>query len=113
VTVGSSAPEERQIAPSVAWAELEAGTSRLLDLRSRAERATFGYPAGSKKVSLVVHAVRPDRSAIYLCQHAVRSKLPWRRGAREVAGGFKAWTEAGVPAVPGARTSDRRPRSED
>jgi hypothetical protein len=34
---------------------------------------------------------------IYLCQHAVRSKWTLRRGAAEVAGGFVAWKNAGLP----------------
>jgi rhodanese-related sulfurtransferase len=35
--------------------------------------------------------------AIYLCQHAVRSKATLRNGAAEVAGGFVAWQRAGLP----------------
>jgi rhodanese-related sulfurtransferase len=35
--------------------------------------------------------------AIYLCQHAVRSKLTLRAGAAEVAGGFAAWQSADLP----------------
>jgi rhodanese-related sulfurtransferase len=31
----------------------------------------------------------------------VRSKLTLRNGAAEVAGGFKAWREAGLPVDPG------------
>ena len=34
---------------------------------------------------------------VYLCQHAVRSKLTLRWGAAEVAGGFSAWRDAGLP----------------
>jgi rhodanese-related sulfurtransferase len=42
--------------------------------------------------------VKPEgERAIYLCQHAVRSKLTMRNGAAEVAGGFVAWERAGLP----------------
>jgi hypothetical protein len=34
---------------------------------------------------------------VYLCQHAVRSKLTGRRGAAEITGGWVAWTRAGLP----------------
>lgn len=91
----------RQIAPRDAWIASQHGETRILDLRSYAERAALGYPPGSKKVSMLFHWIRPDRAAIYLCQHAVRSKVPLRRGGREVAGGFKAWSEAGLPVTSG------------
>lgn len=35
--------------------------------------------------------------AMYLCQHANRSKLAGWRGAAEVAGGWLAWQAAGLP----------------
>lgn len=69
----------------------------ILDLRTRFERWWWGRPPGSRKVSLLRHAVAPDRSAVYLCQHAVRSKLPAWRGATEIAGGFSAWKRDGLP----------------
>jgi rhodanese-related sulfurtransferase len=69
----------------------------MYDLRTRAERLLFGWPPGSVKASLVRHRVRPDPDALYLCQHAVRSEGPARRGATEVEGGFVAWKHAGLP----------------
>gem|GEM_PF-3238679 len=80
-----------------AWEEVSHGRARILDLRSRVERARWGYPPTARKVSFLVHALRPDLDAIYLCQHAVRSKVPRRKGAREVDRGFMAWLEAGLP----------------
>jgi rhodanese-related sulfurtransferase len=74
----------------------------MYDLRTRAERLLFGWPPGSVKVSLARHRLRPDPEAIYLCQHAVRSKGPARQGAAEVEGGFVAWRQAGLP-ITGAR----------
>ena len=72
--------------------------ARILDLRTRAERRLRGFPPGSEPVSFVRHAIRPQgRGAIYLCEHAVRSKLTLRRGALEVAGGFAAWRRQGLP----------------
>ena len=46
------------------------------------------------------HLLKPQgEGAIYLCQHAVRSKGMLRNGAAEVAGGFVAWERAGLPIV--------------
>lgn len=98
-TQAASVPSRpsRAVSPSDAWDESQLGKARILDLRSRAERAAWGWPPGAKKVSLVAHSIRPDRDAIYLCQHAVRSKVTLHRGAREVGGGFKAWLAAALP----------------
>ena len=88
----------RSLSPHEAWAALQRGEARLLDLRSGAERRRFGAPPGARAVSLARHALRPEGAdAIYLCQHAVRSKLALHRGAAEVAGGFAAWERAGLP----------------
>jgi rhodanese-related sulfurtransferase len=74
------------------------GQARLLDLRTRAERRRFGWPPGAPRVSLVAHIIWPrGTDTIYLCQHANRSKLTGRRGAAEVAGGWVAWQNAGLP----------------
>lgn len=86
-----------QISPNVAWTEVQERGTRILDLRTTAERRRYGAPPGATRVSLVRHAMTPDRDAIYLCQHAVRSKLPAQRGAREITGGFIAWQKAGLP----------------
>jgi rhodanese-related sulfurtransferase len=75
----------------------------MYDLRTRAERLLYGWPPGARKASLVLHGLRPDPRGIYLCQHAVRSKGPARRGAVEVEGGFVAWLAAGLP-VKGGRS---------
>lgn len=87
----------RSLRPEEAWQASRTSGRPILDLRTRAERRAHGYPPGSKKVSLLRHALFPDKTAIYLCEHAVRSKLPARRGATEVEGGFVAWTRAGLP----------------
>ena len=86
------------ILPQEAWARVQRGDARLLDLRTEAERRHYGAPPGAEAVSLAQHVVAPEGPpAIYLCQHAVRSKLTLRRGAVDVEGGFVAWQEAGLP----------------
>jgi rhodanese-related sulfurtransferase len=88
----------RSIDPREVWQALERGEARLLDLRSELERRRYGAPPGAIPVSLAKHTVKPEgERAIYLCQHAVRSKLTMRNGAAEVAGGFVAWERAGLP----------------
>jgi rhodanese-related sulfurtransferase len=89
------------ISPAEAWQRSQATGHPILDLRSRAERARFGWPPGSVRVSLARHWLRPEPGGIYLCQHAVRSKLPAARGGLEVAGGFVAWQAAGLPVERG------------
>jgi rhodanese-related sulfurtransferase len=88
----------RSIDPREVWQALERGEARLLDLRTELERRRYGAPPGAIPVSLAKHTVKPEgERAIYLCQHAVRSKLTMRNGAAEVAGGFLAWERAGLP----------------
>jgi rhodanese-related sulfurtransferase len=88
----------RSIDPREVWQALERGEARLLDLRTELERRRYGAPPGAIPVSLAKHTVKPEgERAIYLCQHAVRSKLTLRNGAAEVAGGFAAWERAGLP----------------
>ncbi len=88
----------RALSPEDAWEAVERGEARILDLRTGAERRRYGAPPGAEPVSLARHALAPEGPpAIYLCQHAVRSKLTLRRGAAEVAGGFAAWRDAGLP----------------
>jgi hypothetical protein len=61
-------------------------------------------------VSLARHLVKPEGAgAIYLCQHAVRSKLTLRGGAAEVAGGFLARQNAGLPVEPVERRYGEQP----
>jgi rhodanese-related sulfurtransferase len=91
----------QSVTPERAWQEVQQNGTRILDLRTRTERQRFGHPPGSVRVSLLRHVLFPDRRAIYLCQHAVRSKLPAKRGAREVAGGFVAWKRTGQPVEAG------------
>jgi hypothetical protein len=88
----------RAVSAGTAWDEVQhAGRARILDLRSRFERAVWGYPLGSQKVSFLAHALRPDLNAIYLCQHALRSNWPRDNGARETENGFRGWVDAGLP----------------
>jgi rhodanese-related sulfurtransferase len=88
----------RALDPQKVWEALERGELRLLDLRTLLERRRHGAPPGAIPVSLAQHIVNPEGAdAVYLCQHAIRSKLTGRRGAAEVAGGFVAWQRAGLP----------------
>jgi len=88
----------RSVDPREAWALLQRGEVRLLDLRTGVERRRCGAPPGAIPVSLARHVLKPEGArALYLCQHAVRSKLALRAGAAEVAGGFVAWQRAELP----------------
>ena len=65
--------------------------------------AAYGWPPGAGKVSLLRHIAVPEGpDVVYLCQHANRSKLTGRSGAPEVAGGFAAWLDAGLPVEGGS-----------
>ena len=84
--------------PEAAWGAVQIGFAEILDLRTGIERRRHGAPPGARPVSLAKHIASPEGpGAIYLCQHAIRSKATLRRGAAEVAGGFAAWKEAGLP----------------
>lgn len=88
----------RSLDPEEAYRRAQAGQVRILDLRTSLERRRYGAPSAAVPVSLPRHVARPDgEGAVYLCQHGVRSKLTLRNGAAEVAGGFRAWCEAGLP----------------
>jgi ketosteroid isomerase-like protein/rhodanese-related sulfurtransferase len=88
----------RSLKPEAAWGAVQLGFAEILDLRTGIERRRHGAPPGARQVSLAKHIVSPEGpGAIYLCQHAIRSKATLRRGAAEVAGGFAAWKEAGLP----------------
>jgi rhodanese-related sulfurtransferase len=93
-----SAEKARSLKPEAAWNAVELGFAEILDLRTGLERRRYGAPPAARPVSLVKHAASPEGpGSIYLCQHALRSKVTLRRGAAEVAGGFAAWKEAGLP----------------
>ena len=88
----------RQLEPEAAWSAVQLGFAEILDLRTGIERRRYGAPPGARPVSLAKHIASPEGAgAIYLCQHAIRSKATLRRGAAEVAGGFAAWKKAGLP----------------
>ena len=88
----------RRMAPSDAWKQAQRGALEILDLRTRLERRRHGAPPGSRKVSVLRHLLWPHADgAVYLCQHANRSKLTGWRGAPEIAGGFTGWIRAGLP----------------
>jgi rhodanese-related sulfurtransferase len=88
----------RSLKPEAAWNAVQLGFAEILDLRTEIERRRHGAPPGARHVSLVKHVASPEGpGAIYLCQHALRSKLTLRQGAAEVEGGFAAWKEAGLP----------------
>ncbi len=88
----------RSLPPTEARQLVERGEARILDLRTATERRRYGAPPGAEAVSLAKHVLRPEGPrTIYLCQHAVRSKLTLRHGAAEIEGGFVAWLDAGLP----------------
>lgn len=88
----------RSLPPEEVWELVKRGEARILDVRTAAERKHYGAPPGAEHVSLAHHAVSSEGPpAVYLCQHAVRSKLTLRNGAAEVEGGFVAWERAGLP----------------
>jgi len=92
----------RSLEAGAVWEAAQRGELRILDLRTAAERRRYGAPPGAVPVSLAQHVLHPEGpDAVYLCQHAVRSKLTGRRGAAEVAGGFVAWRDAGLPVESG------------
>jgi rhodanese-related sulfurtransferase len=93
----------RSLAPREVLDRVEAGEVRLLDLRTWPERRLMGAPPGARPAGLLSSVVRPaGADAVYLCAHAVRSKWTLRRGAAEVAGGFRAWRRQGLPVEPPA-----------
>ncbi len=88
----------RTLTPEAAWNAVQLGFAEILDLRTEFERRRHGAPPGARPVSLAKHIASPEGpGAIYLCQRAIRSKATLRHGAAEVAGGFAAWKEAGLP----------------
>jgi rhodanese-related sulfurtransferase len=88
----------RSLEPESAWNAVNLGFAEILDLRTEIERRRYGAPPGARPVSLAKHMASPEGpGSIYLCQHAIRSKATLRRGAAEVAGGFAAWKQAGLP----------------
>ena len=88
----------KSMTPNDVWEAAERGEVKILDLRTQVERRRYGAPPGAIPASLARHIRAPEPApAVYLCQHAVRSKLTGRRGAAEVEGGFVAWVKAGLP----------------
>ena len=88
----------RSMPPREVWEAAERGEVKILDLRTGVERRRYGAPPGAIPVSLGRHVAASEPApAVYLCQHAVRSKVTGRRGAAEVEGGFVAWVKAGLP----------------
>jgi rhodanese-related sulfurtransferase len=89
------------IEPERVWDLLQQGRAELFDLRTEKERRRYGAPPGAEPTSLMRAVMSPEgKHAIYLCQHALRSKLALRNGAAEVAGGFEAWVDDGLPVEP-------------
>ena len=88
----------RSLPPEQVLQAVQDGRVQLLDLRSWPERRLLGRPPGARPVSLLRHLLRPaGPGAVYLSAHAVRSKWTLRRGAVEVAGGYRAWCQQGLP----------------
>jgi hypothetical protein len=87
----------RSLEPHEAWSRLKHGDAAAR-LAHRVERRRHGAPPGAVPVSLTRHLLKPEgEGAIYLFQHAVRSKAMLRKGAAELAGGFVGWERAGLP----------------
>ncbi len=104
----SNSPQRRALTVQEAWDAVREGHAQILDLRTRVERRRYGWPPGAKRASLLWHSLFPRRpGVIYLCQHAVRSKVPAARGAPEVKGGFVEWEKAGLP-IEGGRAERRQ-----
>lgn len=96
----------REVSAGEAWEAAQSGEAQILDLRTRAERRQYGWPPGARRVSLLRHIAWPQPpGAIYLCQHANRSKLTLWRGAAEIADGWKGWDAASLPV----ERDDRHP----
>jgi CIC family chloride channel protein len=96
----ADAPAARSLPAEEAWAAAGRGELAILDLRTRAERRRYGWPPGAPRVSLLRHALWPaGPRAVYLCQHAVRSRLTLWRGAAQIEGGWIAWQQAGLPSA--------------
>jgi rhodanese-related sulfurtransferase len=96
--MAATSERSRSVVPEDVWAAVQRGEAEVLDLRTSVERHRYGAPPGARPVSLARHVASPKGpGAIYLCQHAVRSKATLRRGASEVEGGFVAWKGAGLP----------------
>jgi rhodanese-related sulfurtransferase len=92
----------RSLQPAQVAGQVADGQLRLLDLRTRLERALLGSPPQAEPVSLLRHLWRPEGDGtVYLCAHAVRSRWVLRRGAAQVAGGFRRWRRNGLPVVGG------------
>lgn len=88
----------RSLPPEQVLADVQAGRLQLLDLRTWPERRLLGSPPGAQPVSLLRYLLRPaGPDSVYLCAHAVRSKWTRRRGAADVAGGFRAWRKRQLP----------------
>jgi rhodanese-related sulfurtransferase len=89
---------DRSLPPEQVLQAVVDGRAELLDLRSWPERRLLGRPPGARPVSLLRHMLRPaGPDAVYLCAHAVRSRWTLRRGAAQVAGGYRAWRRRGLP----------------
>jgi CIC family chloride channel protein len=99
---GDDGVDERRPASALtaeqAWAAASRGEVAILDLRTEAERRRYGWPPGAPRVSLLRHLIWPGGPrTVYLCQHAVRSRLTLWRGAAHIEGGWAAWRNAGLP----------------
>lgn len=104
-------------------AALAGGGALLVDIRPAAQRAASGEipgaliiernvlewrldPAGPDRLP---EADDPDRPVVVVCQQGYASSLAadslrrlGRRRATDLAGGFEAWRDAGLPVVPAA-----------
>jgi CIC family chloride channel protein len=99
---GADDPERsqgaRSLPPERAWPAAERGELTILDLRTAPERRRYGCPPGARHVSFLRHVLWPGGPrTVYLCQHAVRSRLTLWRGAAQIEGGWIAWKDAGLP----------------
>jgi CIC family chloride channel protein len=99
----------RSLTAAQAWAAASRGEVAILDLRTEPERRRYGWPPGAPRVSLLRHILWPGGPrTVYLCQHAIRSRLTRWRGAAQIENGWIAWQQAGLPVS----NHDQRPVSD-
>src|SRR5438067_5492295 len=115
--LGEARSRIRRLSPAAAWAAA-AGGALIVDIRSDEDRDRDGVVPGSIHVPRTVLEwrlapdsiwrnphVEPDREIVVLCDHGYSSSLAAATlvevgvDAAEVAGGFEAWHQAGLPVA--------------
>ena len=68
----------RSVDPREAWALLQRGEVRLLDLRTGVERRRYGAPPGAIPVSLARHVLKPEGERALSTSASMRCDRSWR-----------------------------------